>query len=59
MSNPTTKTKETTQRGELSEEQLSDVSGGPIYMSPSNVTLLPAVQTNPIMPTSELIGLRH
>jgi hypothetical protein len=43
---PTPKDEETKGQAELSEEQLKDVSGGPIYMTNTN-TLLPAVQGNP------------
>ena len=42
----TRKNEETKDQGELSEEQLNDVSGGPIYMTNTN-TLIPAVNVNP------------
>ena len=45
-SKPTPKDEETKGQTELSEEQLEDVSGGPIYMNNTNM-LLPAVQGNP------------
>ena len=52
-----TATEETKKQGELSEEQLNDVSGGPIYMNTG--LLLPAVQPNPIMPIGNITGGTH
>jgi hypothetical protein len=54
-SKSTPKTEETKDKGELSEEQLNDVSGGPIYMINTS-TLVPAVQTNPTLPISTFTG---
>jgi hypothetical protein len=54
-SKPTAKTENVKKEGELSEEQLNDVSGGPIYMVNTS-TLVPAVQPSPTMPIGNITG---